>query len=851
MSIQLRRRLGSLMVLATMLLCAAPAGAAPFSVWLDQDVTSATDGANTLIKNGANLYMGVTSGWLAPGSSMDYRITKRALATSTQDLAFNGTGEVHYIGPNNSVSIGNFIIDTTSIYSVFTTVDNALTTVSSVVEKRDYLTGALDPAFGTGGAVNLTFTVRGLGVAGGYLYLFGSQGVLTNTAAVIEARSKTTGALIPSFGAAGRVVYDPTPNNDIFGGVIFSGANMIVTALVDNTSFTDGNNGTSQIQCRSDVTGALVAAFGTAGTVSVNLAAPKLLLSGANFYFGGNDFSLPDDQIAIEKRSATTGALVAAFGTAGRWSYNPNPNRDWLTDMELDGAGNLMVELNTEIVFGDFLWQVVKIDATTAAQNWNFADNGIFNYDNVGSNDYAGPLLVNSPDLYVSGSHDVSAGNGAMLVLKMPLIAPTATPTITQTFTTSPTPTATGTFTATRTATPTGTPTATPSATRTDSPTRTATSTGTPTGTPSATRTVTATGTPTRTPTATPTDSPTRTATATATTSATSTATRTATPTATPTRTPSVTRTATPSATASASATATSSATPTVTGSGTPSSSPSASPTGSPTSTPTDSPTPTPSYTDSPTPSATPTATLTATPSASPSDTPTDTVTLTGTLTATPSATPTVTDSFTVSPTDTPSLTSSPTPTATPTATVTDTDSPTPTQTPSFTDSPTQTITASVTQTSTPTGSPTQTPSCTASPTATLSVTLSPTPSSTITLTMTPLGSFTVSPTVTRTLPPAPAGKVSSYPNPYVPGTGRMLNIRFDPAPSANISVEIWDWAGQKRSTVDPAFVSAVEGLAQWDGRLPDGQVAPPGVYFAVVKAPGGDKMVKLTVVWP
>jgi hypothetical protein len=92
-------------------------------------------------------------------------------------------------------------------------------------------------------------------------------------------------------------------------------------------------------------------------------------------------------------------------------------------------------------------------------------------------------------------------------------------------------------------------------------------------------------------------------------------------------------------------------------------------------------------------------------------------------------------------------------------------------------------------------------------------------------------------------------GKVHSYPNPFVPGGGRMVNIRFDPA--MVVTVEIWDWAGQKRSTVPPEFVSAAEGLARWDGRLPDNQVAPPGVYFAVVKNPAGDKFVKLTVVWP
>jgi len=102
---------------------------------------------------------------------------------------------------------------------------------------------------------------------------------------------------------------------------------------------------------------------------------------------------------------------------------------------------------------------------------------------------------------------------------------------------------------------------------------------------------------------------------------------------------------------------------------------------------------------------------------------------------------------------------------------------------------------------------------------------------------------------MTRTLPPLALGKVYSYPNPFVPGAGRLLNIRFDPNPAAG--VEIWDWSGQRRCVLAASQVFGTQGLALWDGKVQDGQPAAPGVYFAVVKATGGDKMVKLTVVWP
>jgi hypothetical protein len=173
------------------------------------------------------------------------------------------------------------------------------------------------------------------------------------------------------------------------------------------------------------------------------------------------------------------------------------------------------------------------------------------------------------------------------------------------------------------------------------------------------------------------------------------------------------------------------------------------------------------------------------------------------------------------------------TPTITETGSVTET----------FTVSPTPTATPSATVTDTRTETPTGTPSYTASPTFSPSLTATGTP------TPTPVGSFTVSPTVTRTLPPSTPGKVNTYPNPYIPGGGRMCSIRFDANNAAG--VEIWDWAGQKRCTLPLSHVAGFEGFAQWDGRLTDGQTAPPGVYFAVVKTPAGDKACKFTVVWP
>jgi hypothetical protein len=108
---------------------------------------------------------------------------------------------------------------------------------------------------------------------------------------------------------------------------------------------------------------------------------------------------------------------------------------------------------------------------------------------------------------------------------------------------------------------------------------------------------------------------------------------------------------------------------------------------------------------------------------------------------------------------------------------------------------------------------------------------------------------FTVSPTVTPTLPGVGPGQVYSYPNPFVPGGGRVWRLRFDP--SAQATVEVLDWAARRVFALEPAMIQASIGYASWDGRLRGGSMAAPGVYFVVVKTERGQRSATFTLVWP
>ncbi|HXB98194.1 MAG TPA: hypothetical protein VNZ54_09085, partial [bacterium] len=145
-------------------------------------------------------------------------------------------------------------------------------------------------------------------------------------------------------------------------------------------------------------------------------------------------------------------------------------------------------------------------------------------------------------------------------------------------------------------------------------------------------------------------------------------------------------------------------------------------------------------------------------------------------------------------------------------------------------------------------------PSHTSTQTSTITHTFTATP----TITCTP----SASPTVTTTPPIAvDHGHFYCYPNPYDIRLRSQLTFRFPAASSA--SVEIMDLLGRPvahlpQSDIYPSGFgppgipgvggSAAGGVALWEGQDDYGEVVAGGLYFAVLKSPGGTQVLKFTI---
>ncbi len=232
----------------------------------------------------------------------------------------------------------------------------------------------------------------------------------------------------------------------------------------------------------------------------------------------------------------------------------------------------------------------------------------------------------------------------------------------------------------------------------------------------------------------------------------------------------------------------------------------------------------------------TPTSTATSTPTTTPiGNTNTPTSSTTRTVTSTP--TNTATYSVTASPTFTTTLTTTFTPTFTPTVTSSPTLTSTGTLLPANT--------PSSTFTKTPTPSPTSTPSSTLTLTPTFTLTSSPT--FTLTHTNSPTGTLTPPVPLSVTPTPNPADPILIFPNP-VNNPGE-IQIQFTLGQSANdINVSVFTTAFRKVNEVD--YGSQPAGRLTLPLATQDkwGMPLANGLYYLVVKTPGGRSVGKLMV---
>jgi hypothetical protein len=152
----------------------------------------------------------------------------------------------------------------------------------------------------------------------------------------------------------------------------------------------------------------------------------------------------------------------------------------------------------------------------------------------------------------------------------------------------------------------------------------------------------------------------------------------------------------------------------------------------------------------------------------------------------------------------------------------------------------------------TPTVTPTATPvlpppTPTRSPTPSVTMTFTPSPVGTATPSPSATLTATITPTYTVTPYPFQRDRVITYPNPWSPA-GAPLSIVYEPA--ANVSVRLFDMAGELVADLPGSDLQPDLGFAKWDGRDRDGARVPSGLYFCVVNSTKGVKFTRFTVLY-
>ena len=110
---------------------------------------------------------------------------------------------------------------------------------------------------------------------------------------------------------------------------------------------------------------------------------------------GWDNYSLGDKQWRIEKRDLTTGALIAAFGTAGVVTSNPSAGDDCAQAITADASGIYVAGFDK--FPGNDEWRIEKRDLTTGALACTTTSNPSVGFDVVRA------ITAYASGLYVAG----------------------------------------------------------------------------------------------------------------------------------------------------------------------------------------------------------------------------------------------------------------------------------------------------------------------------------------------------------------------------------------------------------------------------------------------------------------
>jgi serine/threonine protein kinase len=375
-----------------------------------------------IASDGTHLY--IFGSELVAAGETQWRIEKRLSSTGALVAGFGTGGVVNSnSGPGDNSGSMHILIDSTYMYLLSAReMGNGAATYNYYMEKRTLSTGALVPAFNSTG----TLTGSSLGANGPVGFAIDStsiylvMGIVTGASSgdgQIEKRDKTTGAYITAFGTSGIVTETPTANLNAFLEVVSDGTNLYVVGAQN------GNPGTHNlslwIEKRLASDGSLVAAFGTGGVVVE--APPFASLSiglgiaqdGTSLYIldGQRPNTEPNATFRVEKRSMADGSLTTSVSSAGVF----------ISDVPAAGGlPNRMVLSGTSLYFfgqsntgrvGEDQWYIEKRKTADLSFDTTFGTAGVVLSNPTAGKDGAFLGTVSGGILYAVGFQDSGAGN--------------------------------------------------------------------------------------------------------------------------------------------------------------------------------------------------------------------------------------------------------------------------------------------------------------------------------------------------------------------------------------------------------------------------------------------------------
>jgi len=372
----------------------------------------------TLVLDGQDVYM--SGGDQTPGVG-DYqtRIEKRDRCTGAAIEAFGDHGVITSdVGPFTD-AVGVVAVAAGSLYLVGA--DELLGAKDAAwrIEKRAASDGSLDASFGAGGVVTQNpsqFTDVALmgAIDAEHIYLVGFDSAPGEGDQQwrIEKRRLADGGLVSGFGTEGVITENPGPTHDRPEAIAIDSEFLYIVG-------NDSAPGDDQwrIEKRNLADGKLVSTFGTNGVISFNpTPAPErvttIALQPPFFYVAGVDGSAGagDLQARIEKRTIEDGALVAAFGVEGAVTINPSGGFDRFLSMAVDESALYL--FGTDNMPGgmtDYQWRTEKRSLTDGALVKAFGDGGVVAENFSAGDEWGWRIALDSESLYLLGDYLATA----------------------------------------------------------------------------------------------------------------------------------------------------------------------------------------------------------------------------------------------------------------------------------------------------------------------------------------------------------------------------------------------------------------------------------------------------------